>query len=308
MVDLDTFLTTLYVMADTFCKTELPAAPQPGAAPSLSPSEVITLALVGQWARFQSERDFYRYAERHLRSAFPCLPDRSQFNRLLRQHRDAISTFAIDLVDHLVGRQVAYEALDCSGIPTRNAKRRGAGWLPGLADIGWSNRLGWYEGFHMIMAVTPEGVITGFGVGAASTKDQPLADTFFAVRQAPHPQLLGVGQPANGPYVVDTGFEGSAHHQRWAASCAAHVICPPRRTSRQPWSKAWRRWHANVRQIVETVYDKLHYTFGLLRERPHEFTGFQARLAAKVALHNFCIWFNVQLGRERLAFADLLDW
>jgi len=27
-----------------------------------------------------------------------------------------------------------------------------------------------------------------------------------------------------------------------------------------------------------------------------------------VALHNFCIWLNEQLGRPWLAFADLLGW
>jgi hypothetical protein len=32
----------------------------------------------------------------------------------------------------------------------------------------------------------------------------------------------------------------------------------------------------------------------------------RARLAARVALHNFCVWLNEQLGRPRLAFADLL--
>src|SRR5258707_816231 len=26
---------------------------------------------------------------------------------------------------------------------------RGTGWLAGQVDIGWSNRLGWYEGFHL---------------------------------------------------------------------------------------------------------------------------------------------------------------
>jgi len=31
-------------------------------------------------------------------------------------------------------------------------------------------------------------------------------------------------------------------------------------------------------------------------------------LAARVALHNFCILLNDQLGRPRLAFADLLGW
>jgi hypothetical protein len=64
---------------------------------------------------------------------------------------------------------------------------------------------------------------------------------------------------------------------------------------------------AGVRQIVETAYEKVHHGFGLSRERPHELTGFQVRVAAKMALHNFCTWFNEQLGRPRLAFADLVD-
>ena len=47
-------------------------------------------------------------------------------------------------------------------MPVRDAKRRGAGWLAGYADIGWSNSLGWYEGFRLLAAVDPTGVITGF--------------------------------------------------------------------------------------------------------------------------------------------------
>ena len=46
----------------------------------------------------------------------------------------------------------------------------------------------------------------------------------------------------------------------------------------------------------------------LWRERPHEIEGLRARLAARVALHNFCIWLNDQLGRPRLKFADLMGW
>jgi hypothetical protein len=82
----------------------------------------------------------------------------------------------------------------------------------------------------------------------------------------------------------------------------------PSRTSRRPWSKRLRRWIAGIRQIVETVYDKLFNAFGLWRERPHEIGGLRARLAARVALHNFCIWLNDQLGRPRLSFADLMGW
>ena len=308
MVDVDTFLTILYVMADDFFKTTLPPESYPGPQAALSRSEVVTLALFGQWQSFGSERGFYRYAQRHLRAAFPSLPTREQFNRQVRQQHAALVAFCLHLVRLLAAQRCAYEALDSSGVPTRDAKRRGAGWLPGLADIGWSNRLGWYEGFHVLLAVNPWGMITGFGFGPASTKDQPLAETFFALRRHPHPALASVGSPACGPYVVDKGFEGQANHQLWWRAYGAQVLCPPKRNRRMPWAKGRRRWLAGVRQIVETVYEKLWHTFRLDRERPHDLSGFQARLAAKIALHNFCIWLNEQLGRPRLAFADLVAW
>src|SRR3954471_13661691 len=82
-----------------------------------------------------------------------------------------------------------YEARDSSGIPTRDAKRRGTGWLAGQADIGWSNRIGGFEGFHLLTSITPTGVITGFGFAPASCNAHTLAETFFAARQHPSPRL-----------------------------------------------------------------------------------------------------------------------
>jgi hypothetical protein len=61
MVDVDTFLTLLYVMIDDFCKTSLPAESHCGPLATLSRSEVMTLAIFGQWQGFGSERGFYRY-------------------------------------------------------------------------------------------------------------------------------------------------------------------------------------------------------------------------------------------------------
>jgi Transposase DDE domain len=193
-------------------------------------------------------------------------------------------------------------------MPVRDAKRRGHGWLAGQADIGWSNSIGWYEGFSLLAAIEPSGVITGFCFGSASTADQPLAETFFAVRANPHPRLKGAGSAFWGTYVADKGFEGVENHRRWLECYGAEVVHPPKRNSRKPWSKRLRRWIAGIRQIVETVYDKLFNVFGLWRERPHEIGGLRARLASRVALHNFCIWLNDQLGRPRLKFADLMGW
>ena len=308
-MDPDTFLTTLYVMIDDFCQSaDFAEKHRPGPVASLSCSEVVTLAVFGQWARFASERAFYRYARRHLRPAFPTLPTREQFNRLQRSYRDAIVAFALFLVEHMQAQCCLYEALDSSGIPTRDAKRRGTGWLAGQADIGWSNRIGWYEGVHLLTSITPTGVITGFGFAPASCNDHALAETFFAARQQPSSRLPSVGKPARGVYVADKGFAGDDLHRRWHAQYEAEVVTAPHQRSKVRWSKEWRRWLAGLRQIIETIYDKLLNTFRLARERPHALDGLQARLAAKVALHNFCLWLNGQLGREPLAFADLLDW
>ena len=108
--------------------------------------------------------------------------------------------------------------------------------------------------------------------------------------------------------MVDKGFEGQAQHATWWQIYGAQLICPPKRHSRAPWPKRLRRWLAGVRQIVETVDEKLWQTFRLDRDRPHDLSGFQARLAAKMALQNFCMWLNEHLGRPRLAFADFVNW
>src|SRR5262249_62331135 len=97
MVDVDTFLTTLYVMVDDFCKTSLPPATHPGPEAALSRSETVTLAIFGQWQGFGSERGFYRYAQRHLRPAFPQLPTRGQFNRQVPQPHAALGACFLSL-------------------------------------------------------------------------------------------------------------------------------------------------------------------------------------------------------------------
>lgn len=308
MLEVDTFLVWLYVVVDDFCKAALPGERQPGPAASLSRSEVLTLALFGQWGRFASERDFYRYAQRRLRPAFPTLPVRSQFNRLLRAQQPALVACGQFFAAQSGAGQAPYEAFDGTAVPVRNGKRRGRGWLAGQAAIGYSTALGWYEGFYLGLAVTDAGVITGWVLAPANTNDHWVGEAFFALRHTPDARVAGAGPPSAGPYLTDTGFEGPRWHAHWQAAYDAQVICRPQRKSKRAWSPEWTAWLASLRQIVETVIAQLHAPFRLRRERPHALSGLLARLAAKVALHNFCCWLNRRLGREPLAVAELLAW
>lgn len=308
MVDVDTFVTWLYVMVDEFCKHHLRPEVRPGPPSALTRSEVITLAIFAQWFHFPSEAAFWRHADRHLRPLFPQLPAPSQLNRAIRGQDGAITRVALSLAQQLTDQRAPYEALDCTAAPTRNAKRRGRGWLAGSANIGFSKRLGWYHGFCPLLAVAPNGAVTGFGFGPASTNDRALAETLFAARCDQDPRLPSCGQAESGLYVGDAGFAGEDCTARWRREYGAVVLVSPQRDSSKRWPKRLRRWLAGLRQIVETVNAHLLYTFGLERSRPHDLSGFRVRLAAKVALHNFCLWLNHQLGRPLLAFADLLDW
>lgn len=305
MDDPDTFLTALYVAVDEL----LPMlAPHPGPLAGLAPSEVVTLALFSQWDRFRSERDFYRYAADHLRAAFPALPSRSQLNRLIRHAEPLIRTVSQALAAALTPTPT-YEILDSTGVPVRASRRRGAGWLPDRVTIGRCSRLGWFEGFRVLLSITPAAAITGYAVAAANVNDRTLGEHFLAARAVRVPEAPWVGAPPpSGAYLADAGFNGEAREQRCQVLYGATLVCPPQPNSHRAWSPAWQQWLARLRQQVETVFAHLLTAFRLAHERPHAYAGFAARLAAKIGLHNFCLWFNNQRGQPPLTLADLPGW
>ena len=84
-MDLDSFLVSLYVQIDDWWKANHPSATRrPGRPALLSDPEVLTLAILAQWPRFRSERDFWRFAWAHLRPYFPMLCSQGQLNRRIR--------------------------------------------------------------------------------------------------------------------------------------------------------------------------------------------------------------------------------
>ena len=117
-MDLDSFLVAVYVMVDDWWQAHDAAAPQgPGRPATLSMSEVLTLAVVAQWPRWRSERDFWRFARAHLRAYFPALGNQSQFNRRVRAAEPALRALHAALAAQLGGPHAAYHVLDTTLIP-----------------------------------------------------------------------------------------------------------------------------------------------------------------------------------------------
>ncbi|MGH2535585.1 MAG: IS982 family transposase [Thermomicrobiales bacterium] len=309
MLDPETFLTEWSVVVEEFCKVHARRVSPPGPAGGLTTSEVVTLAISAQQTRFPSERVFHRRTSRHLRARFPGLPGRDRFNRLTRAAGATITTCALHVGQTLAtGDDQAFEVIADTGLVVRNAKRRGAGWLFGQAEIGWWTRIGWYEGMRLLVSVTPSGAVTGWGFGPASTNDRVLAETCFAARATPHPRLPSVGAPTSDRSVADMGCSGQRGQARWASAYGAVVVSPPQADSTRAWPKPRRTWLASIRQVIEAVHDRLLVRRGLDRERPHALDGVHARLAAAIGLHNGSCWLNRRFGRAPLQTADLIDW
>src|ERR671939_2105147 len=129
MLDLDSFLVSLYVLVDDWWKLKHASEPpRAGRPPLLTDPEVITLAILAQWPRFRSERDFWRFARAHLRSYFPKLCSQSQFNRRVRALEPEMRALQRAFARGLARPSAVYRVLDSTLLPAMvrvRASRKG---------------------------------------------------------------------------------------------------------------------------------------------------------------------------------------
>jgi hypothetical protein len=112
-MDLEDLLVSLYVLVDEWWQRKCPPTPRkPGRPLSLSHSEVLTLAILAQWPRFRSERDFFRFADAHLRPYFPNLLSHGQLNRRIRALEPELKALQRDLAETLAEPSGVYHVLD----------------------------------------------------------------------------------------------------------------------------------------------------------------------------------------------------
>jgi hypothetical protein len=297
MMDLDSFLVSLYVLVDDWWKADHPSrAPRkPGRPALLSESEVLTLAILAQWPRFRSERDFWRFASSHLRPYFPMLCSQSQLNRRIRALEPELRELQLAFARELACPSAVYRVMDTTLVPAIvrvRASRKGL--FCGQATFGRSaSKTEWIYGFKVALVVDPDGVITAFGLAPAASDERPIGEALLA-------------SDRYGAYLADKGFTGVEWERLWMEQYGALVAATPKNDSRRAWSKVDRRWASAKRQIIEGVIGQLKDFFSLERHRAKTLGGLLTRLAAKVAAYTCAQRINDSLGRPLRHLADLL--
>ena len=116
---------------------------------SLPDAEVLVLAILSQWPRFRSERDFWRFADAHLRQYFPSLVGQSQLNRRIRALEPELRALQRHLSGTLADGLEVYRVLDTTLVPAVvrvRACRKGL--FAGQASFGKNvSKTEWVYGF-----------------------------------------------------------------------------------------------------------------------------------------------------------------
>lgn len=325
-LDLETFLTTLYVITDDlYVASVMPKLPVTGGpAPKLSDAEVLCLGLAAQWRSgvpWHTERGFVRYALKHLRTFFPQMTSQSAFNRRLRRLWGAFILIQQAVADQL-HRVLDCEIMDCVPVPVaRGARSFHPGWLADIARIGKGGNDRYFYGLHLLLVVSASGVATGWTLAAGNIQDRWLAELLLSSR-AGQPQLTGpqtddatprlapptdwigpvqsCGRWQDCPLLADLGYAGDDWREHWR-DYAVDVLTPP------VWERhSARIWFSSQRQAIETAFAALVESFGLHFPRAHCAWGLLTRIGAKIAAYNVGILVNRQLGRPDLALATLI--
>ena len=327
-LDLETFLTALYVIVDDFYQSHIqPQMPARGGPQAeMSDSEVLCLGLAAQWRSgvpWKTERGVLRSVQKHLRHLFPILLSQSAFNRRLRRLWGAFILLQ-DAVAEQLGRAEDVDVMDGFPIPIAHGARSfHPGWLADIARVGKGGNDRYCYGVRMMRVISQSGVATGWSLASGNVQERWVAELLFSTR-AGMPRLQGPRDPdthqpqvtppsdwmapvpsggaaSKKPVMTDSGFRGDEGLEHWAAAYGVHVHPLPKGATR-----AERRWWSSVRQVVETTFSNLSESFGRKYPGAHTGWGLLTRVAAKVAAYNLGILMHRLLGRPDFAFATLI--
>ena len=336
-MDLNTFITTLYVWIDDWYKAEVAEqiARRHGPKAEMSDSEVLTVALVGQWRSgvpWKSERGVVRYMQTSGRRWFPTMLGRSRYNERVRNLWAVLVKLQQALANQLDRAASSYEVIDYLPLPScsnTQTKRRGH-WLWWRTWGQGGTGGGVYWGDQAIVSVTERYAITGWLIGPAQVDDRALLQVLLSQRQGSYAfltpaawrpwrrldapsfsgPLCAAGQvsPA-ATYLADKGFGGYRWQAHWYGHYAVSVLTPPKRDARViAWPRSWGRWLASYRQRVETVFAVLSRAFAVQHLAAHSRWGQWTRFALVTAAFNWGLYINRLSHRPDLSHETLIDY
>lgn len=289
----------VYVPVDALVQTYVqPHDHRPGPRSRFSDSEVITLTLVAELVSLDDETVFLDYVARNHRALFPCLPDRSRYNRRRRALSEAINTIRRQILGWLLALLPPDDrplcVLDSLPVPVvgfhhAKGRHRWYGW----ATYGYNaTKKQTIYGFKLHLLTTADGIITDFALAPAHSSDGAFTDQLLRDKA----ELLVLGDKA----YINALLQGELQQLHGVT-----VLTPYRSNQHEQLPGALTRLVSHFRQMIEPINSQLAGQFNIETNTAKCMSGLVARLQAKLAAHTLGLYLNLVTGQPLRALAAL---
>ena len=297
-MDLETFLTAVYCLVDDALAPLVAAQKlrQRGPAPTLADSEVLAIAVGGEFLGIATDQALYRYFRRHHAALFPGLT-RVHRTTFVRQVTN-LAPAAAALWRHYGAALAARGAIDPAVMvvdsmplpvchPARNARCRRFRDVAAFGKDAMTKRF--FFGFRLHVRLTWPGAITAAALVPANVHDLVVAPWLLAGERG---WALG-----------DSAYWSPATRAELAAGGLA--LEAPRRQG-PPGAPKWPRWLVNMRRRVETVLAQLVERYRVKRVWARDLRHLVARCARKLLSHTLAVVLCCEQDLSLLQFDRLL--
>ena len=296
--DLDTLATALYARTDDLlksCPQWAPWRPATGIFPQISDAELVTLAVMQALLGFVSEARWVRFASKHLRHLFPCLPGYNKRVRklaatmcwLIRMLAQDTTLWADDV--WVVGST----PVECGRSKETVRRSDLAGW----AEYGYcASHSRYFWGLRLHLLCTLHGLPVGFALTGAKAGERTV---LLDILDDP---ALTAGR-ARQIIIGDKNYYGTGFELTLAQGGAC-LLRPARKGEGQ---RPGARFFKPLRQIIESVNDTFKGQLDLERHGGRTPTGVLAPILQRILALTTVIWHNDHTGQPILRSLTAYD-
>lgn len=293
---LEDLLTASFVVIDDLYRLLAPkeVTRRPGPPPSLSDSEVITIAAVGELFGMGVEGRWYSLVCQHYSHLFPGLNERSRFNRRRRDLWQVTNLLRSRLMKALVSPHDPWRILDSFPLVVANWGRRSRVKVAreeGGFGKAHAKQVRFF-GYRVHLLINLEGVVVNFVLAPANAHDITVAPEVLEGEKG----VTALGDKGYVSLPLETEL---AQHQ-------VRLLALTRENSKHPLPKELAKLIRSARQLIETVGSQLTQVFHIEHNLAKSTWGIKTRLVDKLLAHTVGCYLNHLLGRPLLHMAGLV--
>jgi|SRR5215211_2359795 len=268
---------------------------QRGPMPTLSDAEVITIEIVGEFWKLNTDKDIFRHFRQYHGQEFPALArvHRTTFARQaanLMRYKQLIQQ---RLAEKLAGRDPVWLTDSMPVHACQFARATFCRRFAGVAGYGYDHLIKrTFYGFRLHLRTTRDGVILGYELAPARANEAAVL-----IESEPPEGSVGIG---------DRGYGGRPLREAMADRGVA-LLAPPRRKCDDKQGDRERAARlASVRYRIETVNGQQAERYEMKRTWARDVWHLCHRVARKILSHTVMICLTFRHGLPPLSFDRLL--